>query len=104
MPELAYALLNRGVFVDSRDSTGNTPLMVACQNGHMGVCQMLVEQARAGLDLKNNKGNTALHFCFAFGFRSLGEYLIAKGADEFATNVDGLTCYEGLCAEDLERF
>lgn len=104
VPELTYALLNRGVFVDSRDGSGNTPLMVACQNGHLGLCQMLVEQARAGLDLKNNKGNTALHFCFAFGFHSVGEYLIAKGADEFATNVDGMTCYEGLCAEDLERF
>jgi alpha-tubulin suppressor-like RCC1 family protein len=104
VPELAYALLNRGIFVDSRDASANTPLMVACQNGHLGVCQMLVEQAKAGLNLKNGKGNTALHFCFAFGFQSLGEYLISKGADEFLTNVDGLTCYEGLCAADLERF
>ena len=102
--EMTYALLNRGIFVDSRDASGNTPLMVACQNGHQGLCQMLVEKAKADLNLKNSKGNTALHFCFAFGFQSLGEYLIAKGADEFATNEDGLTCYEGLCAADLERF
>lgn len=102
--ELSYALLNRGLFVDSRDGSGNTPLMVACQNGHAGLCQMLVEQAGANVDLQNNKGNTALHFCFAFGFQPLGDYLISKGADEFATNIDGLTCYEGLCAADLERF
>lgn len=31
-----------------------------------------------------NKGNTACHYCFSFGYKNLGNYLISKGA---ATNI-----------------
>jgi hypothetical protein len=32
----------------------------------------------------------------------LGDYLVTKGADENIQNKDGLTCYEGMAARDLE--
>ncbi len=41
-------------------------------------------------------GQTALHFCFAFGYAEVGDYLISKGADPHLKNESGLTCYEGL--------
>lgn len=41
-------------------------------------------------------GNTALHYCFAFRFYPLGEYLIGKGADDTLRNALGCTCYDGL--------
>jgi hypothetical protein len=101
--ELSYAFIKRKLPVNMVDSAGNTPLIVACQNGHMAVCQLLVEQLGADVNCRNAKGNTPLHFSFAYGFQdSIGKYLIARGADEFATNEDGLTCYEGLSSADIE--
>jgi hypothetical protein len=31
----------------------------------------------------------------------LGEYLIAKGADDSIQNINGLTCWEGLDLDDI---
>ena len=47
------------------------------------------------------------HWVGALGWRvgsfdSLGEYLIKKGADDSLKNGDGLTCYEGLNAAQME--
>eukprot|EP00297_Palpitomonas_bilix_P024808 CAMPEP_0113892602 /NCGR_PEP_ID=MMETSP0780_2-20120614/15528_1 /TAXON_ID=652834 /ORGANISM="Palpitomonas bilix" /LENGTH=50 /DNA_ID=CAMNT_0000882599 /DNA_START=47 /DNA_END=199 /DNA_ORIENTATION=+ /assembly_acc=CAM_ASM_000599 len=44
----------------------------------------------------NHRGNTCLHYCFAFGFDELGHYLIRLGADDTVTNMFGLTCHEGI--------
>mmetsp|Transcript_24318 Transcript_24318/g.35630 ORF Transcript_24318/g.35630 Transcript_24318/m.35630 type:complete len:598 (+) Transcript_24318:102-1895(+) len=101
IPELRHALAS-GCDVEMTDANGNTPIIVACQNGHMSVCKMLVEKG-AHISASNKKGNTALHYCFAYGFREIGEYLISQGADEFAVNADNLTCYEGLSAAALEK-
>ncbi|MGJ7071313.1 sigma-70 family RNA polymerase sigma factor [Morganella morganii] len=47
--------LSRGLPKDSQDSLGNSPLMIAAQNGHFAICEMLL---RAGVDVehKNNLG------------------------------------------------
>ncbi|CAM9124000.1 unnamed protein product [Heterosigma akashiwo] len=68
--------------------------MVAAQNGLRGMARLLL---RRGADpgARNNRGNTALHFCFGSGHSELGEYLIDKGADDSVLNDEGLTCYEG---------
>lgn len=98
--ELTNALI-RGANVNYQDSAGNTALIVACQNGHSSVSQLLVRYG-ANLNLANNKGNTALHYCFNYGYEDIGNYLIKQGADEFQTNKEGLTCYEGLTKSDLD--
>lgn len=102
LPEIHHALRLPHVDINTRDSFGNTPLLVACQNGHVSVCQALVESG-ASVTVCNNKGNTVLHYCFAYGFRDMGNYLIENGANEYAVNSEGLTCYEGLSLSDLER-
>ena len=100
--EIKNALAN-GADVNIQDVVGNTPLIVACQNGHSSLCQYFMEHG-ADPNLGNKKGNTALHFCFAFGFEDIANFLIANGADEYATNAEGLTCYEGLTKSDLDKF
>lgn len=83
------------VDVDGTDMEGNTPLVVAAQNGHKRVLRMLFK-AGAHLDQQDHKGNTALHFACAFKNKAMTTYLISKGADDTITNVKGQTCYEGL--------
>lgn len=68
---------------------------VAAQNGHKAVIKALLRRG-ANIDTQNKKGHTPLHFCFTYGFTDLGNYLIAKGANDTLTNLAGLTCYEGL--------
>lgn len=89
-------LLDRGVPVNVRDSSGNTILIIASQNGHKRVAKCALRRG-ADINAKNYKGNTPLHFCFTYGYGdTLGQYMISKGADPAIRNNTGLTCYEGL--------
>lgn len=103
IPEVDYAIAH-GVNVNSvavRDAEGNSPLLIACKHGQVSMCKLLVAN-RSDVTYANSKGNTALHYCFSNGLEELGRYLISLGADEFAVNQEGLTCYEGLTISDLD--
>jgi hypothetical protein len=95
------AALTQGASVNCRDSAGNTPLIVACQTGHLAICELLLAHG-ADPNLANAKGNTPLHYSFNYGYEEIGAFLMERGADEFATNGEGLTCYEGLTQSDLD--
>ncbi|CAN0077649.1 unnamed protein product, partial [Sphacelaria rigidula] len=83
-------MLDQGVPADVRDAHGNTILIVACQNGHKRVLKAALRRG-ANANATNARGNTALHFCFAFGYgQSLGRYLMDKGADSTMRNRSGL--------------
>jgi hypothetical protein len=111
VPEIHSALSQRLIdLVHERDENGNTALHIAAQNGHLSICKLLLDHDQRGedkgrlVDEQNHRGNTALHYSLAYGYREISDYLIAAGgADEFVVNGEGLTCYEGLKREDLER-
>ncbi len=129
--EEVQRLLDDGLPVDATDDNGNAMLHIACQNGHRRLAKVLpvvfcaplctlksrykvLLRGGANMNVQNNKGQTPLHFAFAFGYQELGQYvgraqmlvsnvtpwdryLIAKaGADPTIKNHFGLTCYEGL--------
>ena len=101
--EMSYALDKKLVDINTRDDAENTPLIIACQNGNFEIVRLLI-QHNASVGCVNIKGNTALHFSLAYGYKDIGEYLIANGADEYAVNKDNLTPYEGLSSKDLDNF
>lgn len=78
----------------------NTLLHIACQNGNKLMTKTCLRNG-ADLNCQNSRGNTPLHFCYAYGYSALGDYLVSKGANDGLCNVDGLTCYEGLNREDV---
>ncbi|GFH54691.1 hypothetical protein CTEN210_11167 [Chaetoceros tenuissimus] len=88
--------------IDFTDDVGNTLLMICCQNGNKRCVKSCLRQG-CDVNTQNRKGQTALHFCFGYGFESLGNYLISKGADETITNTQGCTCYEGLNLEEVTQ-
>lgn len=91
--------LDAGFPVDEEDEKGNTLLLLACQNVNMKMVELLVAK-RANVNHKNAQGNTALHFAMAYDADgALGEYLIARGADDTIENAFGLTPYDGLTPE-----
>lgn len=69
---------------------------MACQNGLKRVAKLALRRG-ADINATNYKGNSCLHFCFAFGYGdSLGSYLISKGANTTLLNNEQKTCYEGV--------
>jgi hypothetical protein len=88
--------------MDYQDDAGNTLLHIAAQNGNKRMVKLCLRRG-AMLNTQNLNGQTPLHFAFAYGYTDVGEYLVGKGADDSVRNKDGLTCYEGLDAEEVEK-
>jgi hypothetical protein len=89
-------LLDRGIPINVRDLYGNTLLIIACQNGNKRVAKSVMRRG-ADLNVRNYKGNTPLHYCYAYGYgETLGDYLISKGADASNRNNAGYACYQGI--------
>jgi len=86
-------MLLRGADPDMRDEHGNTPLIIAVQNGNKKISKALLRRG-ANVNFQNHQGNTALHYAYKFGYTSLGQYLLSKGADDGIHNIRGRTCYE----------
>lgn len=91
--------IDAGFSIDEEDDKGNTLLLIACQNVNMKMVEYLVSK-RANVNHRNAQGNTPLHFAMAYDADgALGEYLIARGADDTIENSFGLTPYDGLTPE-----
>ena len=88
--------------IDAQDNAGNTLLSIACQNGNKRIAKLCLRRG-ADINKQNLAGQTNLHYCFSYGFEDMAEYLMDKGADDSLLNADGLTCYEGLTSESVER-
>ncbi|GMI02768.1 hypothetical protein TrLO_g5677 [Triparma laevis f. longispina] len=88
--------LRSGFDVMTEDDKGNTLLLVATQNGHRKMLDLLLNRA-ADINHQNSNGNTALHYALAFDTSGeIAEYLIEKGADDSIENQFGLSAYDGL--------
>ena len=92
----SYLDANEEIYpVDTPDDYGNSLLCVACQNGLKRIVKVLLRR-EADINFQNRAGNTPLHFCYAYEFLTLAEYLQTKGADPEILNNRGMSCYEGL--------
>lgn len=85
--------------LQAKDPSGNNLLHVACQNNNRRIAKMVL---KAGIDVneQNNRGNTALHYCYQYGFMPLCEYLVAHGADDQIPNHGNFMPAQGLGRED----
>ena len=93
--EVEALLASGAVSPNARDGRGNTILVVAAQNNRKRAAKAAV-RAGVPLDARNAKGNTAMHFALAYGYRDIAEYLVRKGADPTVTNDEGLRPDQGL--------
>ena len=48
------------------------------------------------MDIQNNKGNTGLHFLMEYGYKSLAEYFVSKGANPSLENENNLSYSHGV--------
>ena len=71
------------------DNIGNTPLHVAVMAHATTETIALILDRKAVVNARNKSGDTPLHLAVADDSREIGELLIARGGDIFATNAAG---------------
>ena len=104
-------LFSQGVDPRVRDANGLTLIHIACQNNQRRSVKLVLKctdyKSRPPrlelIDAQTKNGHTGLHFCFAYGYQALGEYLLSLGASDTIVNVHGLSCYEGLEPNDTRE-
>lgn len=84
--------------INKADEHGNTMLILACQNGNVKVTKYLMAKG-ANPNHQNLQGQTAAHFCIAYQFFDLSQWMFENGADDTIENKYGLTPYDGLSPE-----
>jgi hypothetical protein len=100
----AEQLINQpdwSVPIDYQDDQGNTLLHIVAQNGNKRMVKLCMRRG-ASLDIQNLTGQTALPCASGYGYADVGDYIRDTGANDSIRNKDGLTCYEGLGAKELE--
>lgn len=63
--------------INTADEFGNTLLILSAQQGSKRMCKFLLRRG-ANINIQNLSGNTALHYCYAYGNHRLGDYLKLK--------------------------
>ncbi|OWZ19913.1 hypothetical protein PHMEG_0005762 [Phytophthora megakarya] len=91
--------LEKSVFhINKSDDNGNSPLLLAAQNNHLKVAQLLLTKG-ANPNHQNSHGHTAGHYAMAYSFFDLGAWLLDPekgGCRDDILNENGLNAYDGL--------
>lgn len=75
----------------SKSKTGEAPLHLAAQNGHVKVVSVLVEDYGALLEAITLDNQTALHFAARYGQLAVAQTLLSLGANPNARDDKGQT-------------
>lgn len=80
-PAMIRELLTHGAVSEATDSAGDSPLHLACQQGHgAAVAELLVScSSRSGARVKNNEHQTPLHLAVIAGHTNVVSQLLAAG-------------------------
>jgi ankyrin repeat protein len=93
--EVVGLLLRKQAQADAKDQDGQTPLILACQRGLMGVVRTLLQHMdEQGVQWRDGQGRTALHWAAEAGYNHLVRALLLAGADS-------RTCKEGKTPRTL---
>jgi ankyrin repeat protein len=90
--EVVKLLLQHGADATITDVLDMTPLSWACQGGHLGVAQLLLEhQGLQALGMTPITGATPLHYAARVGREDVVKFLLGKGAHANSQRADGWT-------------
>jgi ankyrin repeat protein len=96
--EVAAFLLSKGAEANTKDGNDSTPLMLACEKGHLEVVEMLVEARKGlGLEERDHDGMTALQHAVHGGHKDVVTFLLSKGAEANTRDEQGSTPFMGAC-------
>ena len=77
--------------INSTDSEGNTPLIVAIrENATVDTIKFLLEKG-SNINARNKDGNSALYIAVSKGNKTVGELLLSNNADIFSANTKNIS-------------
>jgi ankyrin repeat protein len=86
--DLILPLIERGLDIEAKSSSGRTPLQLAVSEGHITVVNILLANG-AKVDDGDNGSQMLLQECARSADRSMAEFLLKVGADAAAKGKDG---------------
>uniref|UniRef100_A0A182W3Y0 ANK_REP_REGION domain-containing protein n=1 Tax=Anopheles minimus TaxID=112268 RepID=A0A182W3Y0_9DIPT len=87
--QIVRLLLDYGAIIGMLDLYGRSPIMFACQKGHLEVVKEIV--AESSLLSVDNEGNTALFHAVINNQLEVAKVLLRAGAQTYAVNKQGYT-------------
>jgi ankyrin repeat protein len=78
---MASLLIDRGAEIDSRDSWGRTPLMIAASNRGVNVAEVLLDEGADPTAEETVYRDTAIHYATLAGDTEMVSLLLARGVD-----------------------
>jgi ankyrin repeat protein len=96
--EVVALLLGKGAQASTRDDETVTPLMSACEKGHVGVVRMLITHTGPhGLEDRDTEGKTALRYAAEEGHGEVVAFLLGKGAQASTRDDENVTPLMWAC-------
>lgn len=76
--------------------TGNFPIHIAAQNGHLEIVKYLVEVCKVDVNAANFQANTALHMAIEYDYLEVANFLLEHKASKSITNRSGKLSGKGI--------
>ncbi|XP_014289235.1 ankyrin repeat and SOCS box protein 13-like [Halyomorpha halys] len=86
--EIVGQLISYGPSLEVSNERGYTPLLCACEDGHVKEAHLLLSHLTAALDYSDDYGYTALHYAALSGSQEIVKLLLSLGANEDARTND----------------
>ena len=87
--DIALHLLMHGADPNGQTRSGLTPLLIACEEGHVALVAYLLSLPIVQLDLQTHNGTTPLFIACQRGFRDIVALLLAAGANVNVAKANG---------------
>ena len=79
MDIVKYLVSERGCSTACQNKNGDTPLYVACREGHVDIVRYLVSEQGYSIACQNKNGDTPLHEACRKGYLAMTEILLLTG-------------------------
>ena len=90
--ELVTFFVEKGADIYEKTKAGENCLHIAACNGHLNLCQTLIDDHGFDKNIADNNGWTALHNSAQSGSYELVKFFVEKGADIHETTKAGENC------------
>ena len=90
--EIFRYFADMGADIYLKSHNGWNCLHIAALYGHLSLCKILIDKHNFDVDIVDNDGNLALHYCVIYGSYKLFKYFAEMGADVYLKNNGGMNC------------
>jgi ankyrin repeat protein len=91
--------LEHGAQANAKDNADRTPLILGSMFGHVGAVRVLAQHMGSqGLEERDKKGKTALHWAAFANHEDVAAVLMEQGAEATSKDADGMTALMDACS------